>query len=217
MCLIHNNFSKKSVQNIATLSGKKTTTKNMLQIDNLTNTVNVLTNGGIILYPTDTIWGIGCDATNAEAIQKIYDLKQRPMDKSFILLADSIEMVQEYVQQVHPRINTLLSLHTRPLTVVYDEAKNLPSILVADNGSIAIRIPQDDYCKNLIRAFGKPLVATSANISSQPFPKSFGSVSSDIIQGVDYVARNMQRDNIESEPSAIVRLSKKGELEFLRK
>ncbi len=189
----------------------------MLQIDNLTKTVHVLSLGGTILFPTDTIWGIGCDATNTEAIQKIYTLKNRPTDKPFVLLADSIEMVQEYVQHVHPRIDTLLSLHVRPLTVVYDEAKNLPPIAIADDGSVAIRIPQDDYCKNLIRSFGKPLVATSANISNEPFPKSFGTVSSAIIQGVDHVVHNMQRDNIESEPSAIVRLSPKGELEFLRK
>ena len=189
----------------------------MLQIDAMTEVINILSNGGIILYPMDTIWGIGCDASNAQAVEKIYALKDRARNKPFVLLADSLDMVEQHVHHVHPRISTLLQHHVRPLTVVYEQAKNLPPSVAAQDGSVAIRIAQAGFCQDLIRAYGKPLVATSANISNQPFPKNFGSISSDVIQGVDYVVRNnLNLDAQDTEPSVIVRLSPKGELLFLR-
>lgn len=187
----------------------------MMQIDTMMEVIDTLNSGGTILYPTDTIWGIGCDACNARAIDKVYALKQRDPAKPFIVLAASLAMVKQYVNQVHPRIDTLLGYHKRPLTVVYEQARNLPPNLIAADGSVAIRIPQDDYCRSLIQAYGKPLVATSANISNEPFPKHFGAISSSVIEGVDHVMRG-KRDVIESEPSVIVRLSPKGELIFLR-
>ncbi len=188
----------------------------MLQIDSLTAVIEVLEKGGIILFPTDTIWGIGCDATNEDAIRKIYALKQRDLSKPFILLAESMPMVKQYVQHVHPKVETLLHYHTRPLTIIYEQAINLPDIAVAQDKSVGIRIPQDAFCQELIKALGKPIVATSANISNEPFPKRFGEISSAVIQGVDHVVQHLKRDRIEAEPSVIVRLSAKGDLIFLR-
>lgn len=182
----------------------------------LTDITDVLEKGGLLLYPTDTIWGIGCDATNAAAIEKIYTLKKRDLSQKFIILVDSVEMIRNYVHEVPPKIDNLLLYHERPLTVIYEKAKNLPEILVSDDGSIAIRIVTDDFCKDMINQFGKPIVATSANVSGQPFPPNFGGVSSDIIQGVNYVVKHKQNSKIASQPSVLIKLSDKGELIFLR-
>ena len=132
--------------------------------DNLETITATLEDGGLILYPTDTIWGIGCDATNPEAVQKIFDLKNRSHDNPFVILVNSIAMLKEYVEHVHPRIETLLIHHVQPLTMIYDQAKNLPSIACSKEGSVAIRVVQDSFCRELISQFGKPLIASSANI-----------------------------------------------------
>ena len=136
----------------------------------LTEIVETLSNGGTILYPTDTIWGLGCDATKVEAVEKIYELKNRPKEKGLVVLVDSHRMLLEYVGYVHPRIETLLSFHIRPLTVIYDKASGLATNALAPDGSVAIRIVQDTFCKEIIRLFGKPIVSTSANISRQSTP-----------------------------------------------
>jgi len=182
----------------------------------LTDITEVLVKGGLLLYPTDTIWGIGCDATNAAAIKEIYTLKKRDLSQKFIILVDSIEMLKDYVQEVPPKIDNLLLYHERPLTVIYENAKNLPDILISDDGSIAIRVVVDGFCKDMIHQFGKPIVSTSANVSGAPFPQTFGGISSEIIQGVDYVVKHKQNSKITSEPSVLIKLSKKGELIFLR-
>jgi len=176
----------------------------------------VLENDGIILYPTDTIWGLGCDATNPVAIERIYKLKQRDRSKPFVLLVDGIEMLKEYIVELHPRLETLMLYHNRPLTVIYDQSKNLPDIATGPGGSVAIRIVQDDFCQQLIQYFGKPLVATSANISDEPFPAIFGEISSAVIQGVNYTAQHRRDDKSPGEPSVIVKYDKKGELIFIR-
>lgn len=178
--------------------------------------VEALNREGLILFPTDTIWGLGCNACDPVAVHRVYNLKKRPTNKPFVLLVDSIDMLKKYVRHVHPRIETLLVHHVRPLTVIYDKGKNLPKNVTAKDGSIGIRIPKDNYCQSLIRTFGKPLVATSANISGEPFPSVFAEVSSAIVKGVDYVENYRQADTNFGEPSVIVRLSKRGELEFLR-
>lgn len=183
----------------------------------LEKTVHTLNEGGTILFPTDTIWGIGCDATNAEAIQKIYKIKNRPSDKPLIVLADSMAMIKQYVKRVHPKIETLLLYHTRPLTVIYDNAKNLPEILISKDKTIGIRIPDDEFCRSLITKFGKPLVSTSANISDEPFPNSFGEIQSNILKEVDHVVPLRQNEVSMSKPSVIIKMGAKGELEFLRK
>lgn len=184
--------------------------------DNINEITDTLSRGGVILYPTDTIWGIGCDATNPEAVEKVFQVKNRPQNKSFILLVDSLDMLKQYVNEVHPRVDTLLHYHVRPLTVIYDQARNLPQNVIAADGSIGIRIAQDDFCKKLIGAFGKPIVSTSANLSSEPSPKCFGGVSSEIIQGVDYVVRHRQFDKEPGAPSVLIKVSEEGEIAFLR-
>lgn len=185
---------------------------------NFDSVIETLDSGGIILFPTDTIWGIGCDATDPVAVEKIFALKNRPRHKPFILLVSSIEMLQNYVEHLHPRLETLLLYHQRPLTIIYDKAKNLPSNAHADGGSVGIRLVQDDFCKQLIENFGKPLVGTSANISDEPFPNHFGEISSAVIQGVDFVVRHRQGEKNMGAPSVIARMTDplKGELEFLR-
>lgn len=190
----------------------------MTQDYNLRPIIDTLETGGLILYPTDTIWGVGCDATDPIAVEKVFALKNRPRHKPFILLVSSIEMLRNYVEHLHPRIETLLIYHNRPLTIIYEKAKNLPSNAIADTGSVGIRLVQDPFCNQLIENFGKPLVGTSANISDEPFPNHFGEVSSAIIQGVDYVVKHRQGEKEMGQPSVIARLNDpvKGELEFLR-
>jgi len=183
--------------------------------DSFQDIKSILEEDGLILYPTDTIWGIGCDATNERAVERVFQLKQRDPAKTFVLLVDSLEMLKDYVEQVPPKIETLLAFHTRPLTVVYDQAKKLAPNTVAADGSIAIRIASNLFCKQLIQAFGKPLVATSANISNEPFPKNFGAISSEVIKGVDYVVRLNQENITFGEPSVIIRYAD-GEVKFLR-
>lgn len=187
-----------------------------LNDDNLENISNLLDQGGVILYPTDTIWGIGCDATNVEAIEKIIHIKGRSPEKGFVVLVDSLEMLKNYVKNIHPKIETLLSHHNRPLTVIYPDPKNLPSIVCAPDGSVGIRITKEDFCKELIWATGKPIISTSANISGEAFPANFGEISSEILRQVDYVVKYRQNDHTAHEPSVIVRMSNKKELEFLR-
>ncbi|MFK7772805.1 MAG: L-threonylcarbamoyladenylate synthase [Saprospiraceae bacterium] len=184
--------------------------------DNLETITTTLENSGLILYPTDTIWGIGCDATNEDAVQRIFDLKKRPYDNPFVILVNSIEMLKNYVEHVHPRIETLLIHHLQPLTMIYDRAKNLPAISHDRNGSVAIRVVQDSFCKELIGQFGKPLIASSANINDKPFPANFGGISSDVITGVDYVVKWKQGEKKLSQPSVIAKFSEKEELIFLR-
>jgi len=182
----------------------------------LEEAIAILDQGGTILFPTDTIWGIGCDACNPDAIQKVYELKNRDTSKPFILLVDSIEMLKNYVKHLHPKLETLMVHHVRPLTVVHNKAKNLPKNAVAEDGSVAIRVPQDDFCRYLIRAFGKPIVATSANISNEPFPNNFSEVSKAVKKKVDYISNHRQNEGSLNDPSVIVKLSPREELVFLR-
>lgn len=189
----------------------------MLFQDKLSDIIDVLQRGGIILYPTDTIWGIGCDATNEAAVARVAQLKQRDPSKSgFVVLVDSLDMLQKHVAHIHPRIETLLAFHSRPLTVIYDEGINLAPNALAPDGSVAIRIAQDNFCRVLIHELGRPIISTSANVSNEAFPSHFGAISSAIIQGVDYVVRYRQEDHNVGEPSVIVRLSSDEELDFIR-
>ena len=179
--------------------------------------VDGILNGDTFLFPTDTIWGIGCDATNAAAVQRIYDLKRRIPEKPYVLLVSSIEMIKDYVYQIHPRIETLLLHHKRPLSVVYPGAINLPPISIAEDGSVAIRVVQDAFCRELIDAVGRPLVATSANISGQPFPGNFGEISSEILSGVDQVVKLRQDEKKINNPSVLITIDQRGEIVFLRR
>jgi len=184
--------------------------------DQLSKITTGLESGDVILYPTDTIWGIGCDATNPLAVEKVFELKRRDRSKPFVILVSCIEMLKEYVREVHPRMHTLLSFHTRPLTVIYDQGIGFAPNAIGQDGSVAIRVVQDDYCRQLINSFGKPIVATSANISNEPFPGNFGEISSDVISRVDHVVRFRQEEKSLGEPSVLVKVEKNGEFIFLR-
>jgi len=177
---------------------------------------HVLEDSGLILYPTDTIWGIGCDATNPEAVEKVFQLKNRDRSKPFVILVDSLKMLKQYVREVHPRMDTLLSFHTRPLTVVYDQGIGLAPNAIDKSGSAAIRIVRDEFCQQLIKQFNKPLIASSANISNEPFPGNFGEITSDVLRGVDHVVRMRQHEKSLGEPSVLVKVEPNGEFNFLR-
>jgi len=182
----------------------------------LGETLSALEAGKMILYPTDTVWGLGCDASNSTAIQRILSFKDRPVGAGLICLVDSAEMLETYVGEIHPRLKTLLSHHTRPLTVIYDNVQSFPKELLASDGTCGIRITEDPYCKALIGSFGKPIVSTSANKKGEPFPSHFGAVSSDVIRAVDHVVRYRQREKSDAQPSIIARWTKQNEIEPIR-
>ncbi len=190
--------------------------KYMLEKDNIEAVVDILVDGGIICYPTDTVWGVGCDATNTDAIQKINTLKGRPTGKGYVLLVDSIQMLKNYIEELHPRIETLLEYHQRPLTIIYPKAKNLPAEVCGDNGSVAIRLTQCSFCKAVIKELNAPIVSTSANLAGVPFPKTFGEISSEIIENVDYIAKERRWDKTNGQPSTIAFVDDNGMLEFIR-
>ncbi|MDH3651387.1 MAG: L-threonylcarbamoyladenylate synthase [Saprospiraceae bacterium] len=185
----------------------------MTEVDQI---IEALSHGGTIIYPTDTIWGLGCDATNELAVERIYQIKNRPKSKPFVILVSSIQMLKDYVNDVHPRLETLLSYHERPLTVIHKSSKNLPPNVIGKTGSVAVRITHDRFCCEIIDELGKPIVATSANFTHQPFPTHFGSISSELIRKVDYVVKYKQDVQATTEPSIIVKISEKSELIFVR-
>jgi L-threonylcarbamoyladenylate synthase len=185
--------------------------------DEIYNALEVLQKGGIILYPTDTVWGIGCDATNAEAVQKIYDLKQRVASKSMIVLLDNDNKLQRYVKEVPDVAWDLIDAADRPLTIIYPGAIYLAPNLIAEDGSIAIRITNDDFCKRLIGRLKKPLVSTSANISGNSTPSAFHQIDESILEGVDYVVNLPSQQDEKGQPSTIIKLAVNGEIEIIRK
>ena len=177
--------------------------------------LKILKQGGLILYPTDTVWGIGCDATNAEAVDKIFKLKQRNDSKALICLVADDRMLKKYVKQIPEAAFTLFDIHEAPITIIYDEPQNLASNLIADDNTIAIRIPDDDFCFQLLRRFNGAIVSTSANISGKPTPKSFKEIAPDILKGVDYVV-NLHHEKKNAKPSAILKLSNNGVVKVIR-
>jgi L-threonylcarbamoyladenylate synthase len=170
--------------------------------------VEALKKGDIILYPTDTVWGIGCDATNASAVSKVYALKQRADTKAMIVLVPEEQWILNYVAEPEPKVADYIKGITKPTTVIYESAKNLAPNLIAADGTIAIRICKANFAQQLMKAFGKPIVSTSANISGLPTPLCFKDISLDIIDGVDYVVRSEQEDTLLKQPSAIVKWEK---------
>jgi L-threonylcarbamoyladenylate synthase len=178
--------------------------------------IELLLKGGIVLYPTDTIWGLGCSASFPESVKRIFEIKRRPIEKSVILLVDSLDMLKRYVGSIHPRVETLMGYHNRPMTVIYPEAKNLDASLLATDGSIAIRICRDPFCQSLIRGIDRPLISTSANLSGDSPPRYFSDIPKALLTAVDYVVRYRQDDQSIQEPSMIIRYAQDGELEFIR-
>lgn len=178
--------------------------------------LKVLEDGGIILYPTDTIWGIGCDATNAAAVQKIYSLKQRPDNKSMIVLMAQERDILQYVSAPDMEVFNFLDKVQKPTTVIYEGAIGLAENLCGEDGSVGIRIVKDEFCKHLVKRFGKPIVSTSANISGQPSPAHFAAVDNAIRKGVDYVVQYRQDDDRPNTPSSVVKWNKDGTVTVLR-
>jgi len=174
-----------------------------------------LKQGKLILYPTDTVWGIGCDATNEEAVKKIFNIKQRNESKSLIILVDSLEMLKQYVDELPDIMLEILEKFHKPTTVIYKNPKGLAKNLIANDNTVAIRIVQDKFCKELIHQLRKPIVSTSANISGKPTPKFFKEIEPSILDAVDYVV-NLRQNEITNSPSAIVKIDDNGELRFIR-
>jgi len=185
--------------------------------DEVAKAFKIIQDGGIILYPTDTIWGIGCDATNTEAVQKIYRLKQRDEAKSMIILLDNDNKLQSYVAEVPDVAYDLIEFAENPLTLVMPGAKNISPALINKDGSIAIRVVKNDFCEQLIQRMRKPLVSTSANISGKASPQYFSQVDQEIIDGVDYVVDIDQHSMEIKNPSTIMRLEPGGKFEFIRR
>lgn len=180
-------------------------------------TLEVLRSGGVILYPTDTIWGLGCDATNEDAVNKIYKIKQRNDQKSLLILLDTPGKILSYVNEIPDVAWDLIELTDKPLTIIYSEAKNLAKNLIADDGSIGIRIVNDPFCQKLIQRFKKPIVSTSANISGDKSPSNFSEISEDILNAVGYVVQWKQDDYTNTQASSIIKLKNSGEIQIIRK
>lgn len=179
-------------------------------------TLKVLSSGGTILYPTDTIWGLGCDASNIEAINKIRKIKNRPNDKSFILLVSDDHMLEKYVNDI-PNVSwDIIDMSDKPVTIIYDKPYNLPEDIIAEDNTIAIRITNDPFCKALIRKLKKPLVSTSANISGQVSPKNFHEISNEIKNSVDYIVNWRQDDTKNAKASSIIKIKTNGEVKIIR-
>ena len=179
--------------------------------------LQVLKKGGTILYPTDTIWGIGCDATNPDAVSKVYTIKQRSDTRSMLVLLEDAGSLDRYLQEVPEIAWDLIALSDEPLTIIFSGAKNLAQNLVPPDGTIGIRVTRDEFCRKLIRQFRKPIVSTSANISGNPWPENFNAIDPAILQRVDYTVKWRQEDSAKGRPSAIIRLGTKGEIEIIRK
>ena len=184
--------------------------------DNFDDIVRTLQDGGCILYPTDTVWGIGCSSLNESAIKKIYTIKQRDLSKPFILLVSDIKMLKSYIKRIHPRIETLLEYYDRPITIIYKGVQNLPELAYSRQGTVAIRITKDAFCREIIDRLTAPLVSTSANLSGEKVPAHFDEINPAILKEMDYIVRYRQNEKTGGETSIMVRYDEEGELYFIR-
>lgn len=184
--------------------------------DDIKKAVEVMKKGGVILYPTDTVWGIGCDATNADAVAKVYAIKHRDDSKALICLVDSDARIQRYVRNVPEVAWDLLELAEKPTTVILDNAVNLAPNLIAEDGSIAMRITREPFSKELCYRFQKPIVSTSANISGEPAAQNYCDISEKLINAVDYVCWSRRQEHKPHTPSSIIKLSENGEVKIIR-
>ena len=189
----------------------------MTQEEDIKNAVKVLNEGGVILYPTDTVWGIGCDATNAEAVAKVYNIKHRDDSKALICLVDSESRLQRYVRDIPNVAWDIFELSVKPTTIVLDNAVNLAPNLIADDGSIAMRITKEPFSKELCYRYQKAIVSTSANISGEPAAQNFCDISEEIINAVDYVCWTRRQEHKPHTPSSIIKLTANGEVTIIRK
>jgi L-threonylcarbamoyladenylate synthase len=178
--------------------------------------LKVLEQGGTILYPTDTIWGIGCDATNEAAVQKIFDIKMREAERSLIVLVADEKDILKYVAGPDPAVFDLIRSATRPTTIIYDAAIGLAPNLMHSNGSVAIRVVQEKFCRHLLKRFRKPIVSTSANFSGDPAPQTFMEIVNDIRTAVDYIVNYRQDDRTVAVPSSIIKWNRDGSQTIIR-
>lgn len=184
--------------------------------EDIKSAFEVLIAGGLILYPTDTIWGIGCDATNEDAVKKVYELKQRVDSKALITLLDNPVKLDYYISEVPEIAWDLIELTDKPLTIIYDGARNVAPNLIAEDGSLAIRITQEKFSQTLCQRFRKAIVSTSANISGQSSPQSFADISDEIKAGVDYIVKYRQGEKVNFKPSSIIKLGNSGQVQIIR-
>ncbi|HBO07622.1 MULTISPECIES: L-threonylcarbamoyladenylate synthase [Bacteroides] len=185
-------------------------------IEDIKKACQVMREGGVILYPTDTIWGIGCDATNEDAVRRVYEIKQRQDSKAMLVLVDSSVKVDFYVQDVPEVAWDLIELADKPLTIIYSGARNLAANLLAEDGSVGIRVTNEEFSKRLCQQFRKAIVSTSANISGQPSPKSFNEISEEVKSAVDYIVGYRQEETSNPKPSSIIKLDKGGVIKIIR-
>jgi L-threonylcarbamoyladenylate synthase len=184
--------------------------------DDIKAALEVLQKGGVILYPTDTIWGLGCDACNEEAVKRVYAIKSRVDSKSMLVLMENAALLERYVEEVPEIAYDLIELSEKPMTIIYDGARGLAKNLVAEDGSIGIRITTETFSSELIRRFKRPIVSTSANISGRPSPANFSEIEQEIIDAVDYVVKYRQDDIAKAVPSSIMKLGRGGEIKIIR-
>ena len=198
------------------LDGNSDFVVTMTQQQDIAQAVKILRDGGVILYPTDTVWGIGCDATNADAVAKVYAIKRRDDTKAMICLVDSDIRLQRYVRNVPEVAWDVMELATKPTTVILDDAVNLASNLIAEDGSIAMRITREPFSKELCYRFQKPLVSTSANISGEPAAQNYRDIAPELLEAVDYVCFSRRQEHKPHTPSSIVKLTRDGVVTIIR-
>lgn len=185
-------------------------------IEDIKAALEVLQKGGVIIYPTDTIWGIGCDAVNDEAVKRVYEIKKRVDSKSMLVLMENAALLDRYVDEVPEIAFDLIEVSDKPLTIIFDGAKNLAKNLLAEDGSIGIRITTEEFSSALIRRFKRPIVSTSANISGKPSPACFDEIEQEVLDAVDYVVKFRQEDRQKAAPSSIIKLGRSGEIKIIR-
>jgi L-threonylcarbamoyladenylate synthase len=178
--------------------------------------VETLRKGGTLIYPTDTIWALGCDATNAQAVDTVFKIKNRKESKSPIVLVSDIGMLQNYIQELPEVAWDLIEYADKPLTLIFDEARNLAPNVIANDGSIAIRVVKDEFARQLIERFHKPIVSTSANISGEPHPNFFDEISEEVKTAVDYIVSWGQEDRTPRDSSSIMKIKNNGEFKLIR-
>lgn len=186
------------------------------QLQDIAEAVRVVKAGGVILYPTDTIWGIGCDASNAEAVARVYAIKQRTDSKALICLLGSDASLNLYVPDVPEVAYDLIELSTKPLTIIYDGARNLAPNLLAEDGSVGMRVTKEEFSQTLCMRCKRALVSTSANVSGKPSPACFADIAPELLEAVDYVCTSRRNENPQAKPSSIMKLSKNNEIKIIR-
>ena len=196
--------------------------KNIVESDlvadeEMAKAVEVLRSGGVILYPTDTVWGLGCDATNKEAVARIYEIKHRSDSKSLVLLASDLDMICRYVKVVPEIAVDLVNVSVSPMTIVYPDAVGLAENVVAEDGSVGIRIPMNDFCVKMVSKLRRPIVSTSANVSGEPTPKCFAEIPDAIRSSVDYVVDRKLESGATGKSSSIIKVGVDSEIEIIRK